>query len=214
MDRYLTKDEQDRLLNAAKRVHDPLAQRDYHIMAALLLSGCRVGEFTRITIGAAIDAVHTGALYIPAEDRKGKKRDHRIPLTDALKKHFTWLLSMVAEGHISEPLIAGPSGKPITVRQIQMRLKIWVKEAGLVEEVSPHWLRHSRAMNVMASSTAKDPRGIVKQLLGHASVATTGVYTETNKADVLATLEEIDAPKRTRRPTLSELRKQFAEVRS
>lgn len=213
MERYLTQDEQTRLLEAAHKVHDPLAQRDYHMMAAMLLSGMRVGEFTSITIGAAIDAIRTGALYIPKEDRKGGKRDHRVPLTDALKKHFTWLLSMIGHGNLSEPLIAGPSGMPISVRQVQKRVKFWAKEAGLADDVSPHYLRHSRAMNIMRSSTARDPRGIVKQLLGHATLATTGVYTETSKEDVLATLQAIDT-QTTRRPTLRQMRKQFKEVRT
>lgn len=213
MDRYLTKEEQDRLLKAAQRIHDPLAQRDYHMMATLLLTGMRVGEFSKITIGAAFEAIRTGALYIPKEHRKGGKRDHRIPITQPLKKHLTWLLHLCGpSNHESAPLIAGRDNLPITVRQIQSRVKYWAKEAGLVEDVSPHWLRHSRAMNIMAESTARDPRGVVKQVLGHVSLGTTGVYTETSKEDVAATLAAVDG--QTRRPTLRQLRKQFAEVRS
>lgn len=212
MDRYLTEEEQQKLLGAAKRVNDPLAQRDYHIMAALLLSGMRVGEFSLITVGAAINAVRTGALYIPKQDRKGGKRDHRIPTTKPLQEHFTWLLALAGDTHLEEPLLMGKEGKPITVRQIQMRVKHWAKEAGLAEEVSPHWLRHSRAMNIMRNSTARDPRGIVKQVLGHTTVATTGIYTETSKEDVRNALEAIDG-NGSRRPSLRQLRKQFAEVR-
>lgn len=207
MERYLTKEEQQALLGAAKRVHDPLAQRDYHIMGFLLRTGLRVGEFCQISIADAQQALKTGALFVPREHRKGGGMDLRLPLTDEGRRHLRGLLLMTTGAEGRDPLVAGPSNQPITTRSIQLRVQHWAQAAGLPGKVSPHWLRHSRAMDIMRASTATDPRGIVQRALGHASVATTGIYTEPSKEDVAEALKEVDGQRR--RPTLRQLRRQF-----
>ncbi|MTD32435.1 tyrosine-type recombinase/integrase [Paludibacterium denitrificans] len=74
--------------------------------------------------------------------------------------------------------------------------------------VTPHFFRHTRAMNIMRSSEADDPRGIVQKALGHSTVATTGIYTEPSREDIEATLEAIDGHGG-RRQSLSSLRKGY-----
>lgn len=207
MERYLTKDEQQALLGAAKRVHDPLAQRDYHIMGFLLRTGLRVGEFCKISIADAQQALKTGALFVPREHRKGQGMDLRLPLTEEGRRHLRGLLVMTTGAAERDPLVAGPNNQAITTRSIQLRVQLWAQAAGLPGKVSPHWLRHSRAMDIMRASTSTDPRGIVQRALGHATVATTGIYTEASKEDVAKALNEVDGQRR--RPTLKQLRRQF-----
>jgi len=60
--RYLTELEQSRLLSGASRVNDPLAQRDFHWMAALILTGMRIQEFSRLTVGQVQQSLATGWL--------------------------------------------------------------------------------------------------------------------------------------------------------
>ncbi|EEG08207.1 tyrosine-type recombinase/integrase [Pseudogulbenkiania ferrooxidans] len=208
MERYLTPTELQQLLNAARRVNDPLAQRDYHVMAALSLSGCRIGEFSLITLGDAWDALKTGYLFIPRENRKGGKRDHKVFVTRPLRLHLVALLNMNDSQLASEPLVPGRFGQPLTVRNYQQRVAHWAKEAGLSIKVTPHFFRHTRAMNIMRSSEAHDPRGIVQNALGHNSIASTGIYTQPSHEDIENTLEAIDGHGG-RRTTMGALRKGF-----
>jgi len=86
----------------------------------------------------------------------------------------------------------------LSVRSYQDRMLFWCDAAG-IEPASPHWLRHTRAMRIMRSSKAKDPRGIAKAVLGHSSISSTGVYTGPSKEDISDALHAIDGGRAPRR---------------
>jgi integrase/recombinase XerC len=65
-------------------------------------------------------------------------------------------------------------GKRLTPRAIQLRVAAWAKRQGLGQHVHPHMFRHSFASHLLESS--QDLRG-VQELLGHANISTTQVYT-------------------------------------
>jgi integrase/recombinase XerC len=71
------------------------------------------------------------------------------------------------------PVCPGRNG-PITPRAVQLRLRLLAHRQGLFKRVHPHLLRHSFASHVLESSG--DLRG-VQELLGHADIATTQIYT-------------------------------------
>ncbi len=72
------------------------------------------------------------------------------------------------------PMFPGRGGKPISPRAVQLRLRKLAQQQGLWKRVHPHLLRHSCASHVLESSG--DLRG-VQELLGHADIATTQIYT-------------------------------------
>ncbi|RPE79808.1 tyrosine recombinase XerC [Vulcaniibacterium tengchongense] len=72
------------------------------------------------------------------------------------------------------PVFPGRGGGPITPRAVQLRLRLLAQRQGLFKRVHPHLLRHSFASHVLESSG--DLRG-VQELLGHADIATTQIYT-------------------------------------
>ena len=76
-------------------------------------------------------------------------------------------------GTADTPVFPGRKG-PITPRAVQLRLRQLAQRQGLFKRVHPHLLRHSFASHVLESSG--DLRG-VQELLGHADIATTQVYT-------------------------------------
>ncbi|WP_052772786.1 tyrosine recombinase XerC [Luteimonas sp. FCS-9] len=77
-------------------------------------------------------------------------------------------------GRAEAPVFPGRGGGPITARAVQMRLRLLAQRQGLFKRVHPHLLRHSFASHVLESSG--DLRG-VQELLGHADIATTQIYT-------------------------------------
>ena len=74
----------------------------------------------------------------------------------------------------SSAMFLSRSGRRITPRAIEQRLALWAVKRGLSRHVHPHMLRHSFASHVLQSSG--DLRA-VQELLGHASIASTQVYT-------------------------------------
>lgn len=201
LERYLPEPEQRRLIAVASNTHDPYAQRDAAWMRALLFSGCRIGEFSKIDIHAALHAINSRRLVLPAEHRKGGKRDHAVLATDAFLQSVRDLLRIretitgVPNATLAPnaPLVVNRYGNRLSIRSFQKRMKFWAIKAGLNAGLSPHWMRHSRAHNIMRKSGAQDPRGIVQHQLGHVSIASTSIYTVPAEHEVRAVLEHVDA---------------------
>ena len=74
----------------------------------------------------------------------------------------------------SKPVFIGTQGNRIGARNLQYRLKEWSIKQGINSSVHPHMLRHSFASHVLQSSG--DLRA-VQEMLGHANISTTQVYT-------------------------------------
>lgn len=86
----------------------------------------------------------------------------------ALQSHRT----EVTEGH--RPVFCNPRGEPLTARSVQQRVRNAAQQQGIWKRVHPHLLRHSCASHLLESSS--DLRA-VQELLGHADIATTQIYT-------------------------------------
>lgn len=214
--RYLTEMQQTTLLRAVRlQSGDVLAKRDFAWIRTLIHSGMRIGEFSRVTVGAALAALRTGWLFIPREHRKGKRRDHEVLLTAPLREALNDLLAVRAlmtgcTPHREDaPLVLSRQGGAMTVRQYEHRMRHWAAVAGIDEPVTPHWLRHTRAKNIMRRTTSNDPRGIVQKALGHASAASTSIYTELDREELTDALDAVDAGAADRRRIKRGLRRQF-----
>lgn len=196
MKRYLTEGEQSQLLSAPKKLLDVLAQRDYAWMSLLNLTGFRVKEFSLLTVGAAQEALKLGYLYIPREHRKGKRSDHSKLVTQPVREMLLKLLQLREQmGYINQPdapLVMSRNMKAMSVRSYQARVAYWAVQAGLPKGISPHWFRHTRAMNIMSRTTSNDPRGIVQAELGHSSIGSTSIYTAVTREALAKSLNEVD----------------------
>lgn len=199
--KYLPEPDQRRLIAAAATTHDPYAQRDAAWMSAMLTSGCRVQEFSLISIGAAVMALNSRRLVLPKETRKGKARDHVVLVTAALADAIKNLLRIretltgivTASCDPADALVVNRYGARLSVRSFEKRIKYWAIKAGITANVTPHWLRHCRGYNIMRKSGAVDPRSVAQNALGHVSIASTGIYTDVAEHEVRAALERTDA---------------------
>jgi len=149
---------------------DDLAIRDRAILELIYSSGLRLAELISLNMGD----IDFGERIITVTG-KGKKM-RSIPVGQhAIKAIDKWLkirIKMVNENEVA--LFISNRGKRISPRSVQERLKQWAIKQGLPSHVHPHMLRHSFASHMLESSG--DLRA-VQELLGHADISTTQVYT-------------------------------------
>jgi integrase/recombinase XerC len=150
------------------------AWRDRLALELLYGAGLRVSELVGLNYGAVDPAEGTARVM-------GKGRKERIcPLgrvaTAVLEKFRTEFAPAAGPG---DPILVRPSGERITVRSVQLMLKRYLALAGLPLDLTPHKLRHSYATHLL--NAGADLR-MVQELLGHAQLTTTQVYTHVSLA--------------------------------
>lgn len=149
---------------------DPLAVRDRAIMELFYSSGLRLSELVALDLGAVDFADRTVRVT-------GKGNKSRIlPVgRKAIEALEAWLKVRGEYAIASETaLFTGRNKRRVGQRTIQSRVARWAQRQGLPVHVHPHLFRHSFASHLLESS--QDLRG-VQELLGHADIATTQVYT-------------------------------------
>jgi integrase/recombinase XerC len=164
--------------DAALEEDPALAARDQCMIELLYGCGLRVGEL----VGLDVRPSGSAAGWIDASDAsahvlgKGSKR-RSVPVGGpALKALDAWLAQRDSLAHADEPaLLVSQRGTRLTASQIRSRLKQRALRAGVPTHVHPHMLRHSFASHLLQSSG--DLRA-VQELLGHANITTTQVYTK------------------------------------
>jgi integrase/recombinase XerC len=106
---------------------------------------------------------------------KGSK-ERIVPVGRAAREALeAWLAARAELPRVdADALFVGRSGRRISVRTIEARLATWAIRRGMARHVHPHMLRHSFASHLLQSSG--DLRA-VQEMLGHASIASTQVYT-------------------------------------
>lgn len=163
----LDADQMGRLLEF--RVHDSLSARDKAILELFYSSGLRLAELVGLELASLDFAEHTVRVL-----GKGSKT-RIVPVgryaLAAIKK---WLLERVSSAMPGENAVFLAHGRRMSVRSVQLRVAAWARRQGLSLHVHPHMLRHSFATHLLESSG--DLRA-VQELLGHANIGTTQIYT-------------------------------------
>jgi len=188
--KYLTTDEVTQLLTAAKKQeHEGKALRDWAVLAFLYGSGCRVSEALSLTF----DDVEYDADNLPVSVRvvgKGNKQRQVILSPTAQRALTQWLKVRRTRGDPVSPyafshLSGQNAGKPFPVRTVQEAMHRAGARAGLrPERCSPHKLRHSHATALLNAGRGLDE---IQEVLGHASIATTRIYSHVSKRRLAAT---------------------------
>ena len=161
-------------LLTAPQKSDPWWLRDRAILELLYATGARVSELATLKLCD----VHLNERYVVCHGKGDKQRI--VPLGRqaivAVHRYLEEQRPRLAARRdvISEWLILSPRGLPLRRERIWELIKKYAVRAGISQEISPHSLRHSFATHLLAGGA--DLRQ-VQELLGHASIATTQIYT-------------------------------------
>jgi integrase/recombinase XerC len=144
--------------------------RDRAMFELLYSSGLRLGELVALNVDDGRLDLRQGEVTVTGKGAKTRTVPVGAKAREALA---AWLAArQAAPGE--KALFVGARGRRISPGAVGSRLKQWARRRGLHERVHPHMLRHSFASHVLQSS--QDLRA-VQEMLGHASISTTQVYT-------------------------------------
>ncbi|HSS70216.1 MAG TPA: tyrosine recombinase XerC [Casimicrobiaceae bacterium] len=164
----LSPDEAVRLVTIDER--DPLALRDRAMFELAYSSGLRLSELAGLDV-AALD-FESGEVRVLGKGAKERIVPVGAPALQAIR---AWLAARSSfPAREAQALFLSRTGRRITPRSIERNLAAWAIKRGLARHVHPHMLRHSFASHLLQSSG--DLRA-VQEMLGHASIASTQVYT-------------------------------------
>ncbi|MFC5434327.1 site-specific tyrosine recombinase XerD [Microbacterium suwonense] len=164
--------EQVEQLLAAPSPDEPLGIRDRALLELLYATGARVSEAVSLDVD---DLAYGDVLRL-----RGKGDKERIvPMGSyaraAVDAYLTRVRpSLAAKGKATARLFLGARGAPLSRQSAWLVIRAAAESAQITAEVSPHTLRHSFATHLLQGGA--DVR-VVQELLGHASVATTQIYT-------------------------------------
>lgn len=155
----------------------PLGIRNRTILEVMYATGLRVSELVELKIGD----LHLAMGLLQTLGKGDKERI--IPLGDYaiqwIEKYLEEARPLLVKKHHGEThLFVNNHGRPLSRQGVWKNLKQIVREAGIDKNITPHTLRHSFATHLLENGA--DLR-IVQELLGHADISTTQIYTHITK---------------------------------
>ena len=145
--------------------------RDAALFEFLYSTGCRISEATNL-VWSAID-FDSASLRVIGKGSKERLCLLGEPAVDALKRMRESAISL-GQYNDDAPVFLNTHGTALSPRDAQRRMKRWLATADLPHDLTPHKLRHSFATHLLDAGA--DLR-TVQEMLGHASIATTQIYT-------------------------------------
>lgn len=174
------------LLEQPAKLSTSEARRDRAMLELLYASGMRISELVALNMG---DVNMEGDYFVRCF---GKGRKERIiPLyeqvVNTIKEYVEKERPKLLHGKKDNALFLNARGERLTRQGFWQKLKEYAKTAGLDEKISPHTLRHSFATHMLSGGA--DLRS-VQELLGHANISTTQVYTHLTTEHVRKTYDK------------------------
>lgn len=169
--------------------------RDRALCEVLYGCGVRVGELVALNVDDPACDWHAGRIAVLGKRNKRRFVPVGRAAREAVAEWLRWRGALAAPGE--QALFVSERGTRLSVQGVAARLAFWAKRLGLGQRLHPHMLRHSFASHLLQSSG--DLRA-VQELLGHASLASTQVYTRLD-AQHLARVYDAAHP-RARRPAV------------
>jgi integrase/recombinase XerD len=161
-----------RLLEQPSKLSTPEAKRDQVMLELLYASGMRVSELVSLNIGD-ID-IEGGFVRCFGKGHKERLIPIYDQITESVIRYVEVTRPLLDHGRDELALFLNPRGERLTRQGFWQKIKEYAKSADLDTKISPHTLRHSFATHMLRGGA--DLRS-VQELLGHANISTTQVYT-------------------------------------
>jgi len=174
--RVLAPDEISRLLDRIP-ASTPLELRDRALFEIAYSSGLRAEELVNLDL-ASVD-FDAEELRVEGKGSKTRFVPAGEPALRALARYLARARAALAQERDESALFLSKSGRRLSTSDIRRRLRVWARHASVQGGVHPHALRHSFATHLLEGGA--DLRSI-QELLGHASVSTTQIYTRVESA--------------------------------
>ena len=174
-------EDMERLLQAPARQQTPKALRDRALLELLYATGLRVTEVVSLDVDDINLASSTVRVVRPKDKRERIIPVHEralIPLRDYVERGRMQLLR---DPEVTA-LFLNHRGQRLTRQGLWLIVKHYVREVGIVEGVTPHTLRHTFAAHLLDQKAELE---YVQQILGHANISTTQVYTHVSADEVV-----------------------------
>lgn len=180
----LSESEVSRLL-AVPDTSTPLGIRDRAMWELMYATGVRVSELVNLTM----TELHLAVGLIQPRGKGDKERI--IPVgditSDWVQRYLTQVRPQLLKKQFSTAVFLNAHGRQLTRQGVWKNLKRDVLAAGITKDVTPHTLRHSFATHLLEHGA--DLR-VVQELLGHADIATTQIYTHVSKQRLTAVYQK------------------------
>ncbi|MDA0269983.1 MAG: site-specific tyrosine recombinase XerD [Chloroflexi bacterium] len=170
----MTTDEVDALLHEPCKFDSPEAKRDAAMLELMYATGMRVTELVSLNMDSL--QVNVSPAWVRCLGKGSKERT--IPVheqaVEALEQYLGNGRPLLLKNRPHQALFVNRRGERLTRQGFWLILKGYAKSAGIEAHVTPHTLRHSFATHLLrGGASVRD----VQELLGHANVSTTQVYT-------------------------------------
>jgi site-specific recombinase XerD len=187
--RVLTVDEAAALVTAPRRLRardDALARRDAAMLELLYATGMRISELAGLTLDR-LD-VDRRRLRVVGKGEKERQLLFGAPAAAALRAYLAeGRPVLAARGRAGGAVFLNAGGAALSARGARLVLDRWVRASGAPKRTSPHTLRHSFATHLLEGGA--DLR-VVQELLGHANLQTTQIYTHLSDAALRSAYRE------------------------
>ena len=167
--------EVDELLEQPRKRSTPESKRDRAMLELLYATGVRVSELVALNLDSI--ELHNNRATVRCLGKGGKER--LIPIHEqavhALRIYLQQARPELARSRREKALFINRRGERLTRQGFWLILKNYAKAANIPNDVTPHTLRHSFATHMLRGGA---PLRSVQELLGHANISTTQVYTQ------------------------------------
>ncbi len=171
--------EQVQALLTAPDPYDELYLRDRALLELLYATGMRVSEV--VDLGLARINLDLGYARCIGKGRKERIVPVGRPAIEAIRNYLEILRPRLLGDRHTDALMLSRTGRPLDRTNMWRLVRKYARMAGIQQHVSPHTLRHCFATHLLAGGA--DLR-VVQELLGHADVTTTEIYTHVDEAQL------------------------------
>jgi integrase/recombinase XerD len=166
-------------LVAAPAGDTPLEIRDRALLELLYASGLRIAEACGVRLEHLDE--EGGVLRVTGKGNKTRLVPVGRAALEALRMYLTQGRPKLLSPRSGAEIFLSVRGHPLTPARIWQLVRHYAKQSGIEEAVHPHQLRHSFATHLLAGGA--DLR-IIQEMLGHASIATTQIYTQVDRGQL------------------------------